>query len=79
MDAVRTQYLFITDKDPNNNISILKKLKDFRNLAAHANAYGHVYEISKSDVDEHRPILRLLLHYLTNIAFAIQAANQKNK
>ena len=79
LDAVRTQYLFITDKDPNNNISILKKLKDFRNLAAHANAYGHVYEISKSDVDEHRPILRLLLHYLTNIAFAIQAANQKNK
>ena len=79
LDAVRTQYLLITDKDPKNNISILEKLKNFRNKAAHANASGHVYEISKSDVDEHRPILRLLLHYLTNIAFAIQAANQKNK
>jgi len=78
LDAVQAQYLLITDKDPNNNISVLKKLKDFRNLAAHANAYGHVYEISKSDVDEHRPIIRLLLHYLTNIAFAIQTEKQKH-
>jgi len=78
LDRVQAQYLFITEIDPNNNIGILKKLKDFRNLAAHADAYGNVYEISKSDVDEHRPIIRLLLHYLTNIAFAIQTEKQKH-